>query len=70
MPFRGHIREFTPEVSQDFILFASFSYCDEVLMKEGKCCPGLDKSFVLIATATLVRENYTYAIFRNDIRNK
>ena len=67
---QGPITSFTQDVANDFIKLASYSYCDESSMKTGKCCPDLDKSYVLISTETLSKDNYTYAIFRNDLKKQ
>ena len=56
---------FDPDFGKTFAQLASFSYCDEKVMKAGKCCSNL-KEYKLVTTATLPLDEYTYAILRND----
>ena len=61
------IKIFTPNIAEEFIALASYSYCDENKMYENKCCPVLNKNYEIFAGFTIPMNDYTFAILKNDV---
>jgi len=65
------VEKFTPFLSDKFITFASYSYCSEDDMKNGKCCSNkLDKDWALVLSDTLKQDKYTYGILLNEKKKR
>jgi hypothetical protein len=62
---------YTRQIGKDFIPLASFSYCTETQMANGKCCENsLPKDYIVDLSGKVVQDDYTFAILRSDVKQR
>jgi hypothetical protein len=59
------ISRYYKHVGEQFLTLASYSYCDEAAMKNGKCCKGNKEVGFLELSGTVQQDNYTFAVLRS-----
>lgn len=64
------ITTYNANIGEDLAPLASFSYCAELDMKTGKCCPSLMKDYKLIFSEVLSQDEYTYAILVSNTKKR